>query len=89
MKRAGLIVLGLLSLLNVGVAQLATDPNEGLWIKKDAPGFYTMRWYGHTGRTYFVQQSLDLQTWTYVHDIWKVQDVVIPFALQTDRKSVV
>ena len=37
MKRAGLIVLGLLSLLNVGVAQLATDPNEGLWIKKDAP----------------------------------------------------
>lgn len=87
MKHAVLIALWVLTLLNVGVAQLATDPNEGLWIKRDAPGIYTMRWYGRLGHTYFVQQSSDLLIWTYRTDIEAGLNLVIPygFTASSDR----
>lgn len=83
MKRAILVLLLLLVFTDFAVAQLATDPNEGSWITRDSPGFYTMRWFGRMGRTYFIQESLDLFTWTYRTDIEAGQNLVIPYGHQT------
>lgn len=48
-------------------AQTAADLNEGVRITVDATtGAQVLTWWGRTGRTYFVQQSFDLVTWTYV-----------------------
>ena len=43
-------------------AQTATDPNEGLQLEID-PNFvdgYTLRWWGHPGRVYFIENSANL-----------------------------
>jgi hypothetical protein len=48
-------------------AQTATDWNEGLQVAVGAQAEeYVVSWWGKTGRTYFIQQSFDLMTWTYV-----------------------
>ena len=87
MNRALLAASSLLAFLHTSVAQIATDPNDGLWITRDSPGVFTMRWYGRAGWTYFVQQSLDLQTWTYRPDIEKGLNLVIPYGLQTNAQK--
>ncbi len=48
-------------------AQTATDVNEGVRVTVNATtGTQVLSWWGRAGRTYFVQQSYDLITWTYV-----------------------
>ncbi|MDD5262890.1 MAG: hypothetical protein PHD76_13680, partial [Methylacidiphilales bacterium] len=48
-------------------AQSPNDPNEGTTLTPDSSsGTYLFSWWGHAGRTYFIQQSEDLQTWSYV-----------------------
>ena len=48
-------------------AQTSTDVNEGVRVTADAStGAQVLTWWGKAGRTYFVQQSYDLITWTYV-----------------------
>ena len=71
MKRALLIALGWFTSLQVSIAQLAADPNDGLWITQDSPGIFTMRWYGKAG-------------WTYRPDIETGLNLVIPYGLQTN-----
>ena len=67
MKRLLLILmawgLGLMS----ATAQTATALNEGVRVTANATtGTQLLTWWGKAGRTYFVQQSYDLITWTYV-----------------------
>ena len=54
-------------------AQTASDVNEGSRLTKDATtGVYELAWWGKVERTYFIQQSDDLVTWTYMPVIeWK------------------
>ena len=48
-------------------AQTAADLNEGCRLTQDTtPGDYTLSWWGKNAQTYFIQQSDDLITWTYM-----------------------
>jgi hypothetical protein len=48
-------------------SQTTTDPNEGSLVGQDpATGAYTFSWWGLAGRTYFLQQSDDLFSWSYL-----------------------
>lgn len=87
MNRAILVASSWFALLHASIAQVATDPNDGLWITRDSPGLFTMRWYGKAGWTYFVQQSLDLQTWTYRPDIETGLNLVIPYGIGTNAQK--
>ena len=49
--------------------QTATDPNEGARMTQGAGGSFTLSWWGHTGRTYFLQHSTDLASWIYFPDV--------------------
>jgi hypothetical protein len=48
-------------------AQSAVDLNEGLQLVKDGgTGIFTLSWWGKSGRTYFIQTSPDMLTWSYL-----------------------
>lgn len=49
-------------------AQTVADANEGARLAPDptVPGAYAFSWWGRAGRTYFIQQSDDLNLWTYL-----------------------
>jgi hypothetical protein len=58
------LVLGLGS---IAYLQTVTDPNEGSQLEYDSVNeIYRFKWWGKTGRTYFIQHSEDLVTWTWV-----------------------
>ena len=64
------MIRGLLSLvcgfalLSGAFAEGEDDPNDGARFEQDGPNEYTFSWLSHPGRTYFVQHSEDLITWT-------------------------
>ncbi|MEQ1933519.1 MAG: thrombospondin type 3 repeat-containing protein [Fimbriimonadaceae bacterium] len=65
------LLLGLIGCAFIGGAmsnaQTATDVNEGSRLTQDATtGVYELAWWGKAARTYFIQHSDDLVTWTYV-----------------------
>ena len=68
MKRVLLfLMLGCCLGLRPAPAQTSTDVNEGVGMTADAAtGAQVLMWWGKSGRTYFIQQSYDLITWTYV-----------------------
>src|SRR5438105_4578195 len=75
--------------LTVGVqAQTASDPNEGLNLARDSPsGAATLSWWGRPSRTYFIQHSNDLLTWSYFPVIESGGNAVIAwgFTSMTDK----
>jgi hypothetical protein len=80
MKRTILILTSFLVSVNFTSAQLATDPNEGLWMTQDSPGAFTARWYGRIGRTYFIQTTTDLlSAWIYKTEVEPGENLVIPY----------
>lgn len=63
------VFLGSLMLLAAppALAQTATDLNEGLGLVKDhSTEVFTLSWWAKADRSYFVQTSLDLVTWSYL-----------------------
>ncbi len=57
----------LLALSGIANAQGSNDPNEGSQLSYDnGTASYTFSWWGHSGKTYFIQHSDDLMTWSYV-----------------------
>ncbi len=68
MRRVLFIAMALFASSRQSVhAQTATDPNEGVHVTADATtGTQVLTWWGKVGRTYFVQQSFDLITWSFV-----------------------
>ena len=64
-------LFGLIGLALIGGAmcnaQTAADVNEGCRLTQNpTTGDYTFGWWGKNARTYFIQQSDDLVTWTYL-----------------------
>jgi len=48
-------------------AQTADDLNEGTKLEYDSVNsIWRFKWWGRTGNTYFIQQSEDLQIWTWI-----------------------
>ncbi len=70
MNRAFLSLLCGLALAFTSLAQTPSDDNEGLRITKDGPDAYTVSWFGHLGRYYFLQYSKDMVTWTHFPDAY-------------------
>ena len=67
-------------------AQTSTDPNEGSQLSQNATtGVYTFSWWGRAGRTYFIQQSDDLQTWTYLPVIESGAEQVIQWGFTSTQ----
>ncbi len=60
-------VLAGICLLTILTAKAGADlpPQPPLQFSEAAPGTYQAAWQGVTNRTYFLQFSLDLQTWHY------------------------
>ena len=63
-------------LLFFAVIGLFSSPASGSWqpaptVTRDGQGFANLAWLSLPGRTYFVQYSYDLETWTYTSEIFK------------------
>lgn len=81
MKRTGLL-LSLLTLASFLHASSPNDPNEGSTLSTGSTaGTFLFSWYRHEGRTYFIQQSDDLQTWNYLPLIESGSNQVIALEL--------
>ena len=64
-----MVVLVIFCFAPVGRAQIGIDPNEGLRIQAGAsPELFAVKWFGKSGRTYFVQTSETLLpgSWVYL-----------------------
>ena len=73
MNRA-LLALGCgLALISGALADLplptAGDPNEGVQFSQDGPTSHVFKWWGRANRTYFIQHSKDMITWSYFPEI--------------------
>jgi len=68
MNRRILAILCLLTLAGISPAQGPNDPNEGFRIGSGStPGVFTVSWWGHSGKNYFIEQSDDLLSgWNYL-----------------------
>lgn len=72
-------------------AQTGDDPNEGLTLQlaSDVAGAYSAKWWGHTGRTYFLQRSTDLATpWEYFPLIETGADAPLSYGFVNDAPRV-
>ena len=88
MKRLLSLLLLTLTPLNFVRPQTATDLNEGTSLTHDSVNdTWTFSWWGHLGKTYFIQQSVDLMNWQYAPVIEPGQDGVIKwsFASNADK----
>lgn len=64
--------------------QSATDENEGSRLEADgANGIYRFKWFGKTGRTYFIQHTEDLVSWNWVPVIESGDDSVKEWGFTT------
>lgn len=71
MAAAGVIGAGFL------FAQTADDENEGSTLERDEPNeIWRFKWWGKTGRTYFIQHSEDLMLWNWVPVVESGNDAV-------------
>lgn len=54
--------VGCIAISSLLHAQTVTDPNEGLRLEPDSsnPNGYFLRWWGHPGRVYFIENSATL-----------------------------
>ncbi len=65
MNRALFILVCALASVPGAFSQSAGDPNDGARLRRDGPEDYIFSWWSASGKTYFLQQSDDLLTWTY------------------------
>lgn len=66
MKRSILFLIGLLAATMSAFAQGPDDPNEGSRLTYDgATQTYRLSWWGQWGKSYFIQHSDDLVSWSY------------------------
>ena len=70
-------------------SQTADDPNEGQIFTYDAAsGDFTYAWFGHVGRTYYLQHSADLVHWEFMPtDIQHGFGEIIEINLRSTAKS--
>lgn len=87
MKHILLLLWLLLALAGGAGAQSATAPNEDARLTSDTANIYSFKWYGHLGRTYFIQTSPDLFTWTYLSEIISGANLVASYGLETNAEK--
>lgn len=75
--------LALLQVVAVwGIAQTAGDPNEGTKLEYDsANSAWRFKWWGRSGKSYFIQHSEDLMSWEYLPLLETGADEVIEWGL--------
>ncbi len=88
MKRKTLLILLFVAagVLSTGglFAQTADDLNEGTQLEYDATNeIYRYKWWGRTGRTYFIQHTEDLILWNWVPVVESGDDAVKEWGLTT------
>lgn len=69
MKKIVLLLLGCLVLMPKTqiLAQTAADPNEGSRLNYDSTNeIWRFKWWGRSGKSYFIQHSEDLMSWEYL-----------------------
>ena len=66
-------------------SQSDNDPNEGMHLTQDlVEDTFSLSWWGHPSRTYFIQQSEDLIHWNYIPVIEAGQNKVIEWGFATN-----
>ena len=66
-------------------SQSPDDLNEGSRLVPDTtPGYFSFSWWGREDWTYFVQNSDDLRTWTYLPIIEQGEDAIISYGFAAD-----
>jgi hypothetical protein len=72
------LALGLVGLLLAStVGQTPDDANEGTKMEFDtANSLWRLKWWGRSGRTYFIQHSDDLMTWNWLPTVVTGNDAV-------------
>lgn len=90
MKRFhSLLILSAALLPLSGIAQTSTDLNEGSILTHDAVNdIYVFAWWGKTGRTYFIQQSVNLTEWNYLPEIESGAAAVIQYGMSTNEDKI-
>lgn len=69
MKRHFLHLFCILALAGGALGQTTNDTNEGARLIHGSGSNYTFSWWGRSGRTYFLQHSENLLSWTYFPDV--------------------
>jgi hypothetical protein len=69
MKRGAFALFFGIGFAAAAMGQTFGDPNEGARLSRGSGNSYTFLWWGHAGRTYFLQHSDDLMTWIYFPDL--------------------
>ena len=87
MKRALLALLALAGLSGFAVAQSASDLNEGTKLTLESGNIFAFKWYGLSGRTYFIQTSPDCLVWTYLDDICFGTNEVVSYGFETSANT--
>ena len=65
-------------------SHVANDLNQGTRLTHDsANDNWTFSWWGHSGKTYFIQQSDDLMSWRYIPVIEPGQDADLEWSFAT------
>lgn len=85
MKRHGIFITFLLAVFPLSVwSQTAGDLNEGSRLVHDpVNNVYSFLWWGHEGRTYFMQRSDDLVAWNYFPEIKSGAGAVVQYNFTT------
>ncbi len=66
------------------IAQSAGDPDNGQTVVYNSTTEdYDISWWGYSGRTYFIQHSLDLLTWTHLSEISTGGDSIITISMES------
>lgn len=76
-------ILGILQALLLGAfAQTAADPLEKAYLEQDeANQILRLKWWGRSGRTYFIQHSDDLMNWNSFPMLEAGADAVMEYGL--------
>ncbi len=69
MSRGFLALACVLAFVSSTFAQTSSDPNEGARLSQGASNTYDFSWWSRSGRSYFLQHSEDLMSWTYFPDV--------------------
>lgn len=85
MKSVAAFISLLLALSSPAFGQTASDLNEGSQITSGSTtGSFIFRWWGVSGRTYFLQRSTDLKDWLYLSIIESGEDDAIAWGFYTN-----
>jgi hypothetical protein len=89
MNRRLFITLAFFACALEGLAQTATDPNEGSRLTYNSgAGAYSFQWWGRAGKSYFIQQTEDLLgSWIYLPVVATGGDDILGLGFTTNSEK--